>query len=195
MIYSLHRRLPALLTLGLVLLLAGVSLWTLKVTQRGDGNAPSTGQRTDPDYVIEGFRYVKVARDGSAEYVIEGDRLAHDPVSDDSLITRPRLNSYAPGRPAMMLSADRARINNDHSEFHLIDHVRLDRPASRGSEALNVESDYMVVLPDQDIVKSDHAVRARLGRSTLEGVGMVADNKQRQLTLQSRVKATYLQPK
>ncbi len=193
--YSLHRRLPALLTLGLVLLLAGISLWKLKVAQRGDGNPTITGQRTEPDYVIDGFRYVKVARDGRAEYVIEGDRLTHDPITDDSLITRPRLNSYAPGRPAMTLSADRARINSDHSEFHLIDHVRLDRPPSRGSEALTVESDYMVVLPDEDIVKSDHAVRAKLGHSTLEGVGMLADNKQRQLTLQSRVKATYLQPK
>lgn len=193
--YSLHRRLPALLTLGLVLLLAGVSLWTLKIAQRGDNNTPAKGQRTDPDYVIEGFRYVKVSRDGNAEYVIEGEQLAHDPVSDESLITQPRLNSYVPGRPALVLSAERARINSDHSEFHLIDSVRLDRPASRGSQALTVESDYMVVLPDKDIVQTDRAVRAQTGGSTLEGVGMVADNKQQQLTLQSRVKATYLQPK
>jgi lipopolysaccharide export system protein LptC len=37
-------------------------------------------------------------------------------------------------------------------------------------------------------------VHAQLGSSTLEGVGMEADNKKRQLTLQSRVKATYLKP-
>ncbi len=193
--YSLQRRLPALLTLGLFLLLASFSLWMLKVAQRTDGNTQATGQRTEPDYVIEGFRYVKVARDGGAEYVIEGDKLAHDPVSDDSLITRPRLNSYAPGRAPMTLTAERARINNDHSEFHLIDNVRLDRPQTRGSEALTVESDYMLVLPNQDLVKTDHAVRAQLGNSTLEGVGMVADNKKRQLTLQSRVNATYLKSK
>ncbi len=192
--YSLHRRVPALLTLGLVLLLAAGSLWMLKAAQRGESNAPATGQRTEPDYVIEGFRYVKVARDGSAEYVIEGDRLAHDPISDDSLISRPRLNSYSRGRAPMALSADKARINGDHSEFHLIDNVRLERPQTRGNEALTVESEYMLVLPDQDIVKTDRAVHAQLGSSTLEGVGMEADNKKRQLTLQSRVKATYLKP-
>ena len=141
--------------------------------------------------MIEGFRYVKVARDGSAEYVIEGDRLAHDPISDDSLITRARLQSYAPDRAPMTLSSDRARINGDHSEFHLIDNVRLDRPRTRGEEALTVESDYMVVLPDEDLVKTERAVHARIGNSTLEGVGMEADNKKRQLTLQSRVHATY----
>lgn len=192
--FSMHRRLPALLTLGLVLLLAGSSLWMLKATQRNDGSAPVAGQRTEPDYVIEGFRYVKVARDGSAEYVIDGDQLAHDPVSDDSLITRPHLNSYAPGRAPMTLTAERARINSDHSEFHLIDKVRLNRPQARGSEALTVESDYMVVLPDADVVKTDRAVRAHVGTSTLEGIGMVADNANRQLTLQSRVNATYLNP-
>ncbi len=189
--YSLRRRLPALFTLGLVLLLAGVSLWLLKVAQRGDSKAPAMGQRTEPDYVIEGFRYVKVARDGSAEYVIEGDRLVHDPVTDDSVITRARLNSYKRGRAPMTLSSDSARINGDHSEFRLIDNVRLDRPKARGSEALTVESDYMVVLPDKDIVKTDRAVRARLGNSTLQGVGMEADDRKRQLTLQSRVNATY----
>ncbi len=192
--YSVQRRLPALLTLGLVLLLAGFSLWMLKVAQRSDDSTPQIGQRTEPDYVIEGFRYVKVARDGSAEYVIEGDRLAHDPVSDDSLITRPRMNSYAKGRAPMKLTADRAQINSDHTEFLLIDNVRLDRPQAHGSESLTAESDYMVVLPDQGIVKTDRAVRARLGNSTLEGVGMLADDVKRQLTLQSRVQATYLKP-
>lgn len=190
--YSLQRRLPALLTLALFLLLASGSLWMLKVAQRSDGNAPASGQRTDPDYIIEGFRYVKVARDGSAEYVIEGDRLAHDPVSDESLITRARLNSYARDRAPMTLSSDRARINGDHSKFYLIDNVRLNRPQTRGSEALTIESDYMVVLPDQDIVRTDRTVHGRIGNSTLEGVGMEADNKKRQLTLQSRVHATYL---
>lgn len=192
--YSLQRRLPALLTLGVVLLLAGFSLWMLKAAQRTEDNPTITGARTDPDYVIEGFRYVKVARDGGAEYVIEGDQLAHDPVTKNSLITRPRLNSYLRGRAPMTLTADRARINNDHSEFHLIDNVRLERPPTRGSEALTVEADYMLVLPDQDIVKTDRTIHARLGTSTLQGVGMIADEKKRQLTLQSRVKATYLQP-
>ncbi len=191
---SLQRRLPALLTLGVVVLLAGFSLWMLKAAQRTEDNAAVSGERTDPDYVIEGFRYVKVARDGGAEYVIEGDKLAHDPVTDDSIVTRPRLNSYVRGRAPMTLTADHARINNDHSEFRLIDNVRLERPPTSGSEALTVEADYMVVLPNQDIVKTDRTVRARLGNSTLQGVGMIADEKKRQLTLQSRVKATYLQP-
>lgn len=191
---SLQRRLPALLTLGLVLVLAGFSLWMLKATQRRDETAPVAGQRTEPDYVIEGFRYVKVAKDGSAEYVIEGDRLAHDPVNDDSLVTRPRLNSYVRGRAPMTLTADHARINSDHSEFHLTDNVRLNRPKARGNEALTVEADYMLVLPDQDIVKTDRAIKAQLGNSTLQGVGMIADDQRQQLTLQNRVRATYLQP-
>ena len=190
----MQRRLPALLTLGLVLLLAGFSFWMLKVAQRDDESTPHAGLRTEPDYVIEGFRYVKVARDGSAEYVIEGDRLAHDPVSDDSLITRPRMNSYAKGRAPMTLTADRAQINNDHTEFHLMDNVHLNRPQAHGSDSLTADSDYMVVLPDEGIVKTDRAVHARLGNSTLEGVGMFADDVKRQLTLQSRVNATYMKP-
>lgn len=192
---ELRRRLPALLTLAVVLLLAGGSYWALEVAQRPEASAPTRTARTDPDYIIDQFSYVAVAPGGKAKYVIEGERLLHDPVSDSSLVEQPRLRSYTPQRGPMTLRSKTAHINRDHSEIRLLDEVHLERPQTRDQEALIVDTDFMLVLPNQDVFRTDRAVRAHLGDSMLNGVGMVADNRQRTLTLNSRVSATFDQPR
>ncbi len=192
---DLQRRLPALLTLAIILLIAGGSYWALEVAQRPDASAPMRAARTDPDYIIDQFSYVAVAANGKAEYVVEGQRLVHDPVSDSSVVEQPRLRSYAPDRAPMTLRSRTAHINRDHSEIKLFDEVHLERPQARDQQSLIVDTDYMLVLPNQDVVKTDRAVRARIGESTLNGVGMVADNRQRALALNSRVSATFEQPR
>ncbi len=192
---EIRRRVPALLTLALVLLLAGGSYWALEVARRSSDSPQVRSPRTEPDYIIDQFRYIAVARDGKAEYVVEGERLLHDPVSDSSLVEQPRLRNYAPERAPMTLRARTARINRDHSEIQLHDDVHLERPQARDGEALSVRSAYMLVLPERDIVKTDRAVSARLGDSVVEGVGMIADNQQRSLALNGPVSATFLQPR
>ncbi len=192
---DVQRRLPALLTLAMVLLLAGASYWALEVAQRPEENAPVRAARTAPDYIIDQFSYVAMAADGKAEYVVEGERLVHDPVSDSSLVEQPRVRSYTRDRAPMTMRARTARINRDQSEIRLFDDVHLERPQTRDQESLVVDADFMLVLPNQDVVKTDRPVRARIGESTLNGVGMIADNRQRALTLSSRVSVTFEQPR
>ena len=187
-------RWPALLTLGFMLLLAGGSFWLLKKFQQGDEHGPAQARVGEPDYTMDDFRYISVAQDGKVSYLVEGERLSHYPDKDDSVIKQPRLTNYAPDRPPMTLRAETARINSDHSEVHLHDKVLLRRPQAGGADELTVNSDYMLVLTKQDIVKSDRAVHGHQGTSTLNGVGMVANNKLRTLALNSQVTATFDPP-
>ncbi len=192
---EIRRRLPALLLLAAGTLLAAGSFWLLEITRRADqGNGPQT-QRTEPDYIAENFRYTKVAANGRAEYVIEGKKLVHTPADDISHVDQPVVYSYSKERPPMTLRSDTARINGDHSEVHLHGKVHLDRPQARGNETMTVDSDYMLVLTNKDQVKTDKPVHIKLGLSTLDGVGMIADNRQQQVSLLSRVNGTYVQPK
>lgn len=187
-------RWPALLTLGLMLLLAGGSFWLLKKFQQTEQSSPAQARGSDPDYTMDDFRYVSVAPDGKVSYLVEGERLSHYPDSDDSVVSQPRLTSYYPDRPPQTLRAETARINGDHSEVHLHDKVVLRRPPARGADDLTVKSDYMLVLTKQDVVKSDRPVHGKQGNSSLSGTGMVADNSRRTLTLHSQVSATFVQP-
>lgn len=191
---EIRRRLPALLLLITGTMLAAGSFWLLEVTRRNDTSDAQQQKRTEPDYFAEDFRYTKVAPNGQAEYVVEGKKLVHTPADDISHVDQPVVYSYAKDKPPMTLRSDTARINGDHSEVHLHGKVHLNRPQARGNETMTVDSDYMLVLTNKDIVKTDKPVHITLGKSTLDGVGMVADNRQQQVSLLSRVNGTYIQP-
>ena len=188
---SLRRRYPALLMLAAGAALAALSFWGLEITRRSGTETQTDTARSEPDYFVENFSYVKVAADGTALYTISGQKLVHHPEDDSSTITRPFIKSFSTLRPPMTLQSERALINSDHSQLHFYDQVKMIRPKARGSDDLTVESDYMLALPNSDIVKSDKKVVIKLGNSTLTGTGLIADNRQHQLTLQSKVSGTY----
>ena len=192
---SLRRRYPALLLLVLGSLLAALSFWALEVTLRkGDEQRPQTA-RTEPDYFVEDFSYTRLAPNGKAQYLITGKKLVHYPADDSSEIELPAVRSFTAQSSPMTLRAERAKITKDQREIHLHDKVRLERPQVRGSDPLIVESDYMLALPDDDLVKTNRPVVIHVGESKLVGTGMVADNVKRQLTLQSKVTGYYESPR
>jgi len=190
-----RRRYPALLLLAFGSLLAAASFWALEIALRGGDEAQPKTARTDPDYVIEEFSYTRLAPNGKAQYLITGSKLVHYPADDSSVIERPTVRSFSAKSSPMTLRAQRATITQQQHELHLYDEVRLERPQTRGAESLVVESDYMLALPDNDLVKTDQPVVIRVGESRLAGTGMVADNAKRQLTLQSRVTGFYESPR
>lgn len=191
---NMRRRTPALLLLASGAALALLSFWALEMTRRSGNDMPTEKVRSAPDYFVDNFSFVKVAASGTAEYVIQGRRLEHHPADGSNTIEQPFVKSYSADRPPMTLHARRAKTNADHSQLHLYEQVRMDRPEASGTDNLSVESEYMLVLPNADQIKSDQRVVIKLGDSTLIGTGLLADNARHQLTLQSRVSAAYPQP-
>lgn len=186
------RRYPVILVLCLVVVLALGSFWTLEVTRRSASNTTPAAARSAPDYFIENFRFAKIAANGKAEYLVTGERLTHYPLDDSNTIDNPLLRRFSDQRPPITVTAKRAMINSDQSEVHLYDEVKLEKPATPDSNSYSVESDYMLALPNDDLVKTDKPVMIRMGTSTLTGVGMIADNSKQALTLQSKVNAIYV---
>ncbi len=162
---------------------------------RGGEEARPQAARPEPDYFIEDFSYTRLAPNGKAQYLITGKKLVHYPTDDSSVIERPTVRSFSAKSSPMTLSAQRAKITKKQREVHLYDQVRLERPQTRDAASLVVESDYMLALPDEDLVKTDRPVVIRAGESRLSGTGMVADNTKHQLTLQSRVTGFYESPR
>jgi lipopolysaccharide export system protein LptC len=188
---ELRRRYPALLLLAAASLLAGLSFWALEITRRSAGDTREPTVRTEPDYFIEDFTYTRMSVSGKAQYVISGKKLIHYPKDDSSTVEQPSMRSYSSLRDPMTLRSRSAKITADQKELHFYDDVILERPQTRGTESLRVDSDYMLALPKQDIVKTDRKVLIRLGTSRMEGTGMIADNGKHQLSLQSNVSGHY----
>ena len=189
-----HQRVPALVLLGAVTLLAAGSFWLLQLSQQSTVNTSSQSERTEPDYFVENFTYSKVDASGRVEYVVEGAKMTHYPADKHSVIDKPVVRNFSPDRPPTTVRAETANINGDHTEVKLIDNVILERAQARGDEPLTVTSDYMLVLPKKDIVTTDRRVDIRVGSMRLSGTGMLANNATRQLTLESKVSGIYPPP-
>lgn len=189
-----YQRLPALLLLGAGVLLAAGSFWLVEISNRSSDSTAVQRERTEPDYFVDNFTYSKLDAKGRVAYVIEGKKMTHYPVDKHSLIEKPILRNWSPDRPPTTVRAERATVNGDRTEVKLMSKVILERAQARGGEALTVTSDYMLVLPEKDIVTTDRRVDIRVGDVRLSGTGMLANNATRELTLESSVSGFYPAP-
>ena len=158
------------------------SFWLLQAIQ-GDDDASAGNAGNEPDYIVENFSFVRMTPTGQPRYVVSGERLAHHPVTDVSEVSKPVVESMAPGRPRMTMHADRAQIHHQENRVELMDNVDIVRPATPGSEGLRARTDALTVLADEEIVKTDRPVDMTLGASTVKSVGLVAENPTQKLHL------------
>jgi lipopolysaccharide export system protein LptC len=175
-------------------LLAMGSLWLLEVVRRAGVESARSVKRTAPDYYVDNFNYVRMSENGEAQYNISGKRMVHDPVTDTHLIDQPVVHSLATERPPMNASADRARVDSNSDKVYLYDHVQMDRPATPKADYFHLDTDYMLMLVDEEIMQTDRPVHMVLGKSVLNGTGMKYNNASGTLRLDSRVHA-ILPPK
>jgi lipopolysaccharide export system protein LptC len=186
------RRFRQAMIMALMIALALGSFWILEVMRRSTGDFVPNVARTEPDFYVEKFSYVKISTTGESRYHISGERLTHNPQDDSYDIELPVINnkSTTNGSP-MTVRAERGRVEADNSKVHLYENVQMDRPASPKSEPLHISSEYMLVLPDDDVVQTDKPVEITMGESKLNGTGMFANNATRELRLSSNVHGTY----
>lgn len=187
-------RLAAIIAILIALALG--SFWLFEVLRRAGDKAMPAAERKEPDFYVENFSYVKIGKTGKAQYHFSGAKMTHNPQDDSYDIVLPVINSVGKesGRGPMVVRAERATVNNDNSEIHLYENVQMDRPATANAQPMHVRSEYMLVLPDDDIVKTDKPVKISVGQSVLTGTGMVANNATRELQLSNNVHGTYQAP-
>lgn len=182
------HRLRLILILALVGALALGSFWVLELMRKGIEDGMPGSPRSEPDYYVENFSFVKMTPTGSARYKISGQRLTHYPLDDSYEIQQPRVHSMGEARLPMTMRAQRARVEDGNSKIDLYDKVEIDRPASGDVAHFHLSSEYLQFLPDDDVMQSNQTVHLTLGKSTLTGAGMIANNATRELRLSGNVR-------
>lgn len=168
------------------------SFWLNQVMDRSMTDTLQGAPRSAPDYYVEKFNMVKFTAAGHVKYRVSGSRLQHLPLDDSYEIEQPVLHSLSDVHAPMTIHADRARVEEGNSKIHMRGNVQADRPHSPGAEALHIASDYMLILPDDDIMQSDKKVDMTLGRSSMSGIGMIANNASRELRLLNQARVRYV---
>ncbi len=167
-------RLSAVLMAGMAFAVG--SFWLLTIMQGNEVEMHAAAMRNEPDYIVEKFSFVRMSDSGAPHYIFSGAKLTHRPVDDASDVELPQLQAMNPGQPVTTISAKQARIMHADNVVHLQGNVSVVRPSAPGVQNMTLTTESLTVLPDEDRMETEKAIDMVLGRNTVRGVGMQADN-------------------
>jgi lipopolysaccharide export system protein LptC len=178
-----------LFPLGLMLALALLTFY-LERTVREDDSPPAL-RRHDPDYLVTNFTTTTYNRDGAVETVMSAERMVHYPDDDTTELFAPRVMQAKPNQPRFSVRAERGQLSRDGDEIFLYGDVLLVRDAAADRPEARMTTDFLHILRDRSLVRTDRDVKIVEGSRSLSGRGMEYNNESRELVLRSDVHARF----
>ena len=185
---ALRFRLTVILALAGFLALG--SFWVSMVIKRSASGSQSQEQRTEPDYFVYNFDYLKMLPGGKPQYLMTGTKLTHFPADDSFRIDTPVYKSLDPNKPQQTLRSNSADVKDDNTKVHMHGNVIGNRVATATSAGMRLETEYLLLLPDDDAMRTDKPVAITRGTSTMHGVGMTANNATGEMRLHTQTRVT-----
>lgn len=132
---------------------------------------------------------------GALRYKLAAVEMRHFPDDDSTNLQRPRYTQFAADKPYTQVEGLRGHVSSDGEKIELFGNVKVTRQAFADKGAMTVDTDYLNILPDEDIVRTDSPVVIRQAPKTvIYATGMIYEKDQRTLTLLHKVRAHYEKP-
>jgi len=164
-----------------------LTLWLQYAVVEGfGGDSKSTGH--DPDSIVENFTVQRLDASGKLRYTFSAPKMMHfaDDGSGEALY--PRFVEIAADSGNFIATANRGTINRQGEEAFLYGNVLILREATPERPEFRARTEFLHLLAEQGIARTDQTVTISEGRSILTGVGMIVNKNNQQFTLQSQVK-------
>ena len=191
---QLGTRSAVLFPLLLLIFLAVLTFWINRTVQppavRLDGSS-----RHDPDYIMKNFVTTQTDIKGDLRYKLAAVEMRHFPDDDTTELQRPRYTQFAIGKPYTQVEGLRGYVSSNGEEVRLVDNVKVTRQAFADKGEMTVETDYLKILPNQDLVTTESPVVIRQAPKTvIYATGMVYEKNKKTVTLLHKVRAHYEKP-
>lgn len=179
--------------------------WIYEVMRRDSEDSANSGRvRTEPDYFVEHFNFVRISQSGNTNYRVTGQKLTHFPQEDEFEILQPRILGIDQEKTPMNIRADRAIVKQKIQEkpggpiedqIHLVDNVEVVRAASGMRVEVRLNTNRLVLFPDSERMRTDQAIELTMPNATITAIGMEADNARQTINLLRDLKATFINKK
>lgn len=177
----MKERVPALVATALLIFLVIGTWWAADYTQRAVTIEPPRRITHEPDAWSSNFVMVRTDANGVAINRIEGDYLEHFPDDDSYEVKQARATGQRADSPITVGTSNVAIMDRDGSRIIMRGDAHLHRQPYDDRPALNVTSEELILLPDEDVAYTDLPAVVVNGKSTMEGTGMRYDNAKRTL--------------
>jgi lipopolysaccharide export system protein LptC len=178
-----------LFPLALMLALALLTFYLERAVREEEGH-PAL-RRHDPDYLVTNFTTTTYNRDGATEARLSAARMVHYPDDDSTELVAPRLVQSKPAEPRITVTADRGALSRDGEEIFLYENVVLLREPEGGRPAARLTTNFLHLVRDRSLVRTDQEVEIVEDRRRITGRGMEYNNELRQLILRENVRGRF----
>lgn len=178
-----------LLPIVLMLFLAALTFW-LRITMESPVKTDADHKRHDLDAIINQFTVTRLDDRGNPRYSLSAERMLH--YADDKMteVTAPKIVQRSDGATTT-ITAEHGTVTRDGDEAFFRGNVLVVRTAAAKGDVLRVRTNFLHVLPEKNIARTNEAVVVTDGRSTLSGVGMEFNEKTRKITFFSHVRGSF----
>jgi lipopolysaccharide export system protein LptC len=149
-------------------------------------------RQTRSDYYLAEFKTQKFRTDGTIEYTIQGETLAHYPDNDRSEIIAPRIELNRPGA-TWDISSLKARFDTNPDLFTMQGEVVMHQRRSN-ADPITITTDQLMIATESNQVSTDADIEIVSAHWALKATGMTSAIDEGTLSLLSSVSVRYEAP-
>jgi lipopolysaccharide export system protein LptC len=180
--------------LVLAIFMAVITFW-INLTVEQQGPKIDGSNRHDPDYTMNNFVTTQTDIMGKLRYVLAATEMVHYPDDDSTVLQRPRYTQYTTNKPYTQIESLRGYVSSNGEEIELVDNVKVVRQAFEGKGEMQVLTEKLVILPNQELATTNSTVLIKQAPKTvIRAKGMIYDKKNQTVKLFNRVKVHYERP-
>ena len=151
--------------------------------------------RHDPDYIMSNFVTTQTDINGDLRYKLASVEMKHFPDDDTTNLQQPRYTQFSANKPYTQVEALRGHVSSNGDQVQLIDNVKITRQAFAEKGEMTIDTNYLNVLPNEDLARTDSPVIIRQAPNTvIYATGMTYEKKNHTVTLLNKVRAHYERP-
>ena len=178
-----------MLTLVLLALLAALTYWLDRAVQ-----SPTLSREKllvhEPDFLVDKLLSTRMDLNGRVRDSLQAARMVHYPDDDSTELELPRFMIYGQRAP-LRVTARQGLVSSNGGNVYFRGDVRATRSASEYNSELVVMTDYLHLMPDDNIAKTDQPVTIRDATMTIDAGSMELNHETRVLKLSGGVKSVY----
>ena len=131
---------------------------------------------------------------GRVKHTLLARKMTHYPDDDLTLLLEPKLVTFSEGQPPVTVTSRHARVSGNGENVYFEEQVHVVRAPDAKQSALILDTNYLHVIPDDNIAKTDQAVTIRNDGAVVTASGLELNSETRVLKLQGRVKGVFEPP-
>lgn len=187
MVNRLHISFP----LALLIFLALLTFWLDRITrpaeQIGEDNL-----YVNPDYIVEELSGIRMDHEREIQRKFTAKKLFHYLNEEVTQMEQVSFINIEPDKQLMQLHADKAEVKSKGRNIYLTGNVTVARGADDDKTKITLMTDFLHLIPDEDLVKTDQAVTISRLNTTIHSTGLEFNNRIGVIQLLSKVKAVNI---